>query len=246
MDDKQLQDFAKRISSEGDRRVNAELIPAATVVLLRDGADGMETLMLRKNSKIAFAGMWVFPGGKIDAEDGVGSEDMTHRARFAAAREAMEEASLEIEPQSMCWFSHWTPPALGNRRFATWFFAAMAPRGEVRIDEGEITESQWVTPRQALAQHRQGEIELVPPTYVTLHYLALHSRSEDALAALGAQPARHYATHIGASGDDLVAMWDGDAGYESGEADTPGPRHRLRMGSAGFEFDDSAISTNPA
>jgi hypothetical protein len=36
-------------------------------------------------------------------------------------------------------------------------------------------------------------------------------------------------------------MWAGDAGYESGEADTPGPRHRLHMGSGGFEFDDSGI-----
>lgn len=245
MDDKQLQDFAKRISSEGDRKANAELIPAATVVLLRDGPHGMETLMLRKNSRIAFAGMWVFPGGKIDAEDGAGSEDMAHRARIAASREAMEEASLQIEPGDMCWFSHWTPPALGNRRFATWFFAAMAPQGEVRIDDGEITESQWITPQQALAQHRKGEIELVPPTYVSLHYLAQHTSADAALAVLTAQAARHYATHIGASGDDLVAMWDGDAGYESGEADTPGPRHRLRMGSAGFEFDDSAINANP-
>ena len=69
MDEKQRQDFAKRISKEADPSKNQELIPAATVVLLRDGAQGMETLMLRKNSKIAFAGMWVFPGGRIDVED---------------------------------------------------------------------------------------------------------------------------------------------------------------------------------
>ena len=58
MDEKQLQKFARRISKEADPVNNQALIPAATVVLLRDGADGMETLMLRKNSKIAFAGMW--------------------------------------------------------------------------------------------------------------------------------------------------------------------------------------------
>ena len=46
-------------------------IPAATVILLRDiDGDGKpEVLMLRKNSKIAFGGMWVFPGGRIDPED---------------------------------------------------------------------------------------------------------------------------------------------------------------------------------
>ena len=38
-------------------------IPAATVVLLRDADDGIEVLMLKKNSKITVGGMWVFPGG---------------------------------------------------------------------------------------------------------------------------------------------------------------------------------------
>ena len=45
------------------------LIPAATVVVLRDGDAGLEVLMLRKNSKIVFGGMWVFPGGRVDSED---------------------------------------------------------------------------------------------------------------------------------------------------------------------------------
>ena len=45
-------------------------VPAATVILLRDGPDGLETLMLRRNSKLAFVGgMWVFPGGRVDPED---------------------------------------------------------------------------------------------------------------------------------------------------------------------------------
>ena len=47
-----------------------DAVPAATVILLRDGEDGLETLMLRRNSKLAFAGgHWVFPGGRVDADD---------------------------------------------------------------------------------------------------------------------------------------------------------------------------------
>ena len=39
------------------------LIPAATAIVVRDGDEGIEALMLRRNSKLAFAGgMWVFPG----------------------------------------------------------------------------------------------------------------------------------------------------------------------------------------
>ena len=41
----------------------SEPIPAATVVLLRDATEGgIETLMLRRNSKIAFGGMWGISG----------------------------------------------------------------------------------------------------------------------------------------------------------------------------------------
>jgi 8-oxo-dGTP pyrophosphatase MutT (NUDIX family) len=235
-----IKDFSKRLSGAGEG--SQELVPAATVVLLRPAADGFETLMLRKNSKLAFGGMWVFPGGRIDPEDGHADLPMEDRARIAAVREAMEEAQLELRAEELQWFSHWTPPALGNRRFATWFFVTAAPRADVVIDDGEITESQWMTPAAALASHQRGEIELVPPTYVSLHYLAQYSDPAAALAALGAAEPRYYATHIGQEGDDLVAMWEGDAGYESGDATVPGPRHRLRMGSDGFQFDDSGIT----
>src|SRR6185312_14526475 len=44
--------------------------PAATVVLLRPGADGLEVLLTRRPSTMAFAaGMMVFPGGRVDAAD---------------------------------------------------------------------------------------------------------------------------------------------------------------------------------
>jgi 8-oxo-dGTP pyrophosphatase MutT (NUDIX family) len=44
---------------------------AATVVLLRDGADGLEVYLLRRAGTMAFAaGMYVFPGGSVDPRDG--------------------------------------------------------------------------------------------------------------------------------------------------------------------------------
>ena len=79
-------------------------IPAATVVLLRDTGAGIEALMLRRDSKLAFAGgMWVFPGGRVDPEDfasGATSDDpdaLFDAARAAAVREAKEEADLDVD-----------------------------------------------------------------------------------------------------------------------------------------------------
>ena len=44
--------------------------PAATVMLLRDGDDGMEVFMIVRHQKSdVHAGALVFPGGRVDPED---------------------------------------------------------------------------------------------------------------------------------------------------------------------------------
>lgn len=43
---------------------------AATVLLLREAEGALEVLMMRRGSGLSFmAGMWVFPGGRVDASD---------------------------------------------------------------------------------------------------------------------------------------------------------------------------------
>ena len=44
--------------------------PAATIVLLRDSADGPEALLMRRDRSSGFVpGAWVFPGGRVDSAD---------------------------------------------------------------------------------------------------------------------------------------------------------------------------------
>ena len=49
--------------------MNNNLIPAATVLVLRDSDDGMEVLMVKRSKRPPFENLYVFPGGKIDKED---------------------------------------------------------------------------------------------------------------------------------------------------------------------------------
>ena len=222
------------------RNTDEPAIPAATVVLLRDGADGVEVLMLRKNARIDFGGMWVFPGGRIDPGDYQGGDDLEATARRAASREAEEEAGISPESSQFVWFAHWTPPASTARRYATWFFAAQAEIDEpIKVDGGEIEEHAWINPSAALEKHRADEIDLAPPTWVTLYELSRYQPTTAVLKHLASREPKVYETHVAERSDGVrVAMWHGDAGYESWDPDLDGDRHRLVMASGGFTFEN--------
>ncbi len=214
--------------------------PAATVVVLRDSIDGIETLMLKRNSKLAFGGMWVFPGGRIDDGDFGDTGELTTAARRAAVREALEEAAITVDPDNLVWFSHWTPPPVSPKRFATWFFLAPATGETVVIDGGEIHEHAWMSPADALRRRDALEVELAPPTWVTLHYLSEYTDAAAALAGFAAREPRFYETHLGSLDGHVVTMWDGDAGYPTWDPTAPGARHRIEMYDNEYRFDDSA------
>src|SRR5262249_27370798 len=129
-----------------------EAVPAATVVLLRDAPDaGLETLMVRRSSKLEFAGgMWVFPGGRGDPGDVPSDDDVIEAARRAAVREAREEADLVVDADALVPFAHWVPPPVTAKRFATWFFLGPAPEGAVTVDMGEIRDHRWISPADAI------------------------------------------------------------------------------------------------
>lgn len=224
---------------------HSELIPAATVVVLRDGSHGLETLMLRKNSDIAFGGMWVFPGGRIDEDDTVlneeGDRDDLATAAVAAVREAAEEASAQVDPSALVWFAHWVPPPAFPKRFSTFFFAARltGSEGDIEIDDSEITELEWMRPMDAMARRDAGQIELAPPTWMSLYRLAQFTDVSEALATLDEEEPPFFETHMARTAAGPVAMWPGDAGYETSDPTLEGSRHRLTMLENSYLFEDS-------
>jgi 8-oxo-dGTP pyrophosphatase MutT (NUDIX family) len=204
--------------------------PAATVLVLRDSDRGVEVLLLRRDQRGSFAGMWVFPGGQVDEADAdpLAPGDEARTARRAAAREALEEAGLHLDPERLVPFSHWTPPMSAPRRFATWFFAAEAPEGEVVVDLGEVHEHAWLTSADALACHAADELQLAPPTWVTLHQLSAHADVAEVLAAAADRPFDRFLTRPIRVDGAPVLVWHGDASYDDG-VDRDGARHRLWM-----------------
>jgi 8-oxo-dGTP pyrophosphatase MutT (NUDIX family) len=215
---------------------DSPVVDAATVVLLRELDAGLECLMLRKTAGQTFGGMWVFPGGRFEPDDGEGIDG----ARRATVREVVEETGLVIDGGDLVPLSHWVPPPAAARRFATWFFLAPLPEGasDVVVDGGEIGDQMWTTAATALDRHRAGEIDLVPPTWVTLNWLAGRHSLADAMATAAAQPdVVRYETHIHDDDGVLVSSWAPDAAYESGDLGADGPRHRLYMAPGGWRFE---------
>lgn len=205
--------------------------PAATVILLRDAPDGVETLLLHRNRGTDFAGgMAVFPGGRVEDDDwrGVGEGDELGAARNAAARETHEEAGLVIDPAALVPFSHWQPPLAMPKRFLTWFFVADAPEAVVAVDGREIVDHDWTRPAVAIEQHTAGALDLMPPTWTTLWSLRDFARAEEAIEfARRRTPPQFMASVIRRPGG-MVFLFDGDVAMdEVDHVDRAGPRRRL-------------------
>jgi 8-oxo-dGTP pyrophosphatase MutT (NUDIX family) len=185
---------------------------AATVILLRGGADDLEVLLVRRTPQARFmGGVWVFPGGAVDADEGDGDE--AHRA--AAIRELREEAAITLEdPAALVKFSRWITPAEVQIRFDTHFFLAPLPTGqEPRIDGEECVDLGWFTPEAALAAHRAQEIALVFPTIKHLEQLSEFSSVEELLIRARGREVLPVQPRVVLEGEVARILLPGEPGY---------------------------------
>jgi 8-oxo-dGTP pyrophosphatase MutT (NUDIX family) len=214
--------------------------PAATVVLVRDGADGLEALLVQRSKDLAhMGGMWVFPGGRVDASDYPPDRDEYLAALNAAIRETREEAGLDIDAGQLAWLSHWTTPEGAKRRFSTWFFLAVLEDGqEVKVDGGEIAHHRWVRPAVALAElaDREHPFRLMPPTFISLVDIGDCCNCREALDRISSRNAFHYAPRMVFVEDGICFLYEGDAGYEQRALEAQGPRHRTYMIDGQLEY----------
>jgi 8-oxo-dGTP pyrophosphatase MutT (NUDIX family) len=76
-------------------------------------------------------------------------------------------------------YAHWITPTFEKKRFNTRFFIARIPADQVPLhDSIEMTESLWMTPKEALTAYRRREILLMPPTLKTLEELSPFDNTE--------------------------------------------------------------------
>jgi len=182
--------------------------PAASVIVLRGGADALEVLLVRRTPQARFmGGVWVFPGGAVDP-----GED----ERGAALRELVEEAGITIAgPDDLVRFSRWITPAEVKIRFDTHFFLASAPAGaEPKIDGEEIVDSGWFAPAAALEAYGRGEVELVFPTIKHLEQLAMFGSARELLEYAQGREVQPVEPKVVMSGETARVVLPGEPGYD--------------------------------
>jgi 8-oxo-dGTP pyrophosphatase MutT (NUDIX family) len=185
---------------------------AASVIVLRDGAGGLELLLVKRTPKARFmGGVWVFPGGAVDAHEGDGDE--AHRA--AGLRELQEEAAITLQDTgALVKFSRWITPAQVQIRFDTHFFLAQLPDGQQpAVDGEEVVELGWFTPGAALEAHRDGRIALVFPTIKHLEQLSGFSSVERLLEHARSRDVQPVEPKVVLEGEVARVLLPGDPGY---------------------------------
>jgi 8-oxo-dGTP pyrophosphatase MutT (NUDIX family) len=197
---------------------------AATVILLRDvpsaalrhaNGKGFELLMVARNpAGRVMGGVWAFPGGALEREDGDGEAGL----RAAAIRELAEETGISgLTASELVPFARWIAPISLPFRFDTTFFLARAPAGsEPDVDGVECVDAGWFSPAAALAGQRAGSLPLLFPTRKQLERMGAFATIDGLLAAAAAAaPVEPVRPRLREPGDPGDALLPGDPGYET-------------------------------
>jgi 8-oxo-dGTP pyrophosphatase MutT (NUDIX family) len=193
-----------------EMNLGEETVPrqAASVIVLRDGDEGLEVLLVQRNPNTRFmGGAWVFPGGSVHDDD-AGHEG-------AALRELEEEAGVSLPgPEALVPFSRWITPTEVKIRFDTYFYVAEAPAGaEPKPDGSEAVDLRWIGPAAALEAGQRGELMLVFPTIKHLEQLAGFRSVEHALETARGREVEPILPKVVERGDGPHVVLPGEPGY---------------------------------
>jgi len=134
------------------------------------------------------------------------------------------EERLLLAVERVHYFAHWVTPQGAPRRYDTRFFVAAAPPDQTPAhDAAEVIDETWLSPKEALRLHREGQIDLIFPTIRNLQAIARFERSSDLLdAAAAAGHVPLIEPRVVVDGRAMRILLPGDPGYGEAVAARPG------------------------
>jgi glyoxylase-like metal-dependent hydrolase (beta-lactamase superfamily II)/8-oxo-dGTP pyrophosphatase MutT (NUDIX family) len=175
------------------------------------------------------------------ADGGAADPARTARARVELLEEKrplaeiLTDAGWVLRTDLLRPWGQWITPVVERRRYDTRFFVAALPVGQ-RAD-GETTEADlagWLRPDQALAAWRDGKIELLPPTWVTLEQLDGVPSAAEALRIADERVIEPFLPKVRRDGDALKLTIPGQPGHEDDELTLRPWPHKLSQPKAGL------------
>ncbi len=158
--------------------------------LPEEDALGFFTAAIRET----FEEVGILLGGRVSG-DFISFHDKNVRVRYSEYRRRLyaseitladiaSEEGIVFFPDTLVPYAHWITPEFEKMRFDTRFFLAKLPPEQRPVaDAMELTESLWVTPKNALEMHCSKEIMLMPPTLKTIEELSVFKNIDDLFAA---------------------------------------------------------------
>jgi 8-oxo-dGTP pyrophosphatase MutT (NUDIX family) len=217
--------------------------PASTVILLRDGATGMEVYLLRRRTSMTFAaGMHAFPGGVVDPRD-TDDEPPTWLGPPSSAWARRLRTSEPVARGFVC-------AAVRETFEESGVLLASAPDGAAVAPAGP----QWEAERQALAARELALSDLLEHRGLALrsdllapwaHWITprFEPRRYDTWFFLAALPAGQEALDVSGEADRVAWVRPGDAvaAVESGDVAMLAPTWTVLEELAEYETVDGAL-----
>jgi hypothetical protein len=105
-------------------------------------------------------------------------------AKDLAFTSFLDRRGLVLRTDLLGAWSAWCTPEFEPRRFRTWFFVATLPPGQRTRDVStESSSVDWLSARRACDAVDEGELGMMPPTYLTCLEVGQHASPDDVLAA---------------------------------------------------------------
>jgi glyoxylase-like metal-dependent hydrolase (beta-lactamase superfamily II)/8-oxo-dGTP pyrophosphatase MutT (NUDIX family) len=113
-------------------------------------------------------------------------------------------------------WSNWITPEAEPRRYDTRFFVAELPEGQqADARTTEVTEARWWRPADALDAWRSGDIQLLPPTWVSLEQIAELPDVAAVLRAADERPITPLIPKVRREGEKILLSLPGELGYDN-------------------------------
>jgi 8-oxo-dGTP pyrophosphatase MutT (NUDIX family) len=127
-------------------------------------------------------GDWAFANRTRDEHEIERCRDQLNSGELAWA-DFLEQKDFRPAYDALHYVAYWVTPREAPRRFSTRFFLALMPPGQRAVhDDGELTDSHWMTADEVLQAGKRGDMKLMHPTFCTLRDIAQHDNVDEVVA----------------------------------------------------------------